>query len=532
MELSTGAHQLVVAALHPSGRFTTNASAWFTNNLAQEAATVYRDRAGNITKRIWRNPDGTTNRMQTLWWDVKERLEWVMDYDSQRNGYFWYADYDALDRRVRTRYYAMTNGVGVPYTAGITNIEIYDPLVEFLQVGVSVNGTMIWKLSGPDLNGKYGGMNGTGGFEATVADQNQVQIALSDVRGNVLGAVTNGVIAWNSARPTGYGAVAGRRPLPLGHGGNLIQSSAWRGRYTDPSGWVNLGKRYYDPVAGSFISVDPVWSNRDPNYHSFAGGDPINYFDPDGRFGKTVAKGVDSVWNWAVSTAFTPNPEGATEQQRQALANIVVENFGSPLRRLGAYDPTPMTRAFVEELPSQLSQPTQDAMMSYAASRGTVQTPIVQLPQNQTVQSPGFNAYEAWRQDTQPQRGIIDLNPPRQQSAAPQPITILGSAKDVAPYANQPGFNVLRMPDSVPKAQWDAYNAYWLMNAYTRGDSFWLVTDPVAFSQILQAAKGTENVSAYFRVELPILDQFNVRQNAVPAYNIPGGPPLIPPQRR
>src|SRR5207249_6815211 len=32
LELTTGPHQLTVAAAHPSGAFTTNSSVWFTNN--------------------------------------------------------------------------------------------------------------------------------------------------------------------------------------------------------------------------------------------------------------------------------------------------------------------------------------------------------------------------------------------------------------------------------------------------------------------------------------------------------------------
>jgi RHS repeat-associated protein len=311
MELSTGAHQLAVSALHPSGRFTTNATSWFTNNVAQEAATVSRDAAGNIIKRIWRNPDGTTNRTQRLWWDAKERLYRISDVDRQYNGYLWQADYDGLDRRLQTRWYVTTNGVTQLY--GVTPVTInsyYDPLAEFLELGVSVSGTTTWKLCGPDLNGRYGAMNGTGGFEAVAfGGTSSMSPIISDARGNVLGAVTNGSVTWNESRPTGYGAVAGRRPLPLGHGGNLVQSSGWRGRWVDITGWVNLGARYYDPVAGSFLNVDPMWNNRDPNYHTFAGGDPINYFDPDGRFGKGVGSGA---LDMGIGTAaFLRNSAGA-----------------------------------------------------------------------------------------------------------------------------------------------------------------------------------------------------------------------------
>ncbi len=86
-----------------------------------------------------------------------------------------------------------------------------------------------------------------------------------------------------TARPTGYGAVPGYRPLALAHGGDLAQSSAWRGRWPDITGYYNIGRRTYDPVAGMWLSYDSVWNDADPNYLSFAGGDPINGFDSDGR---------------------------------------------------------------------------------------------------------------------------------------------------------------------------------------------------------------------------------------------------------
>ena len=95
-------------------------------------------------------------------------------------------------------------------------------------------------------------------------------------------------MVWNSSRPTGYGGVPEYRPVALADNGELASSSAWRGRWADLSGLYCLGARYYDPVAGSFISCDPLGHDSDPSLYTFAGGDPINLFDPDGRFGKQV----------------------------------------------------------------------------------------------------------------------------------------------------------------------------------------------------------------------------------------------------
>jgi hypothetical protein len=127
---------------------------------------------------------------------------------------------------------------------------------------------------------------------------------------------------------------------------------------------------------------------------------------------------------------------------------------------------------------------------------------------------------------------LVDSSPANTQNSRQPIITVLGSGADVAQYANQPGFNVLTMPDNITDpAQKDAYNEYWLGAAYTRGDSIWLVTDPAAYSAQLKNQYQTDLGSAYFRVEIPMLQTLN-NVNTIPAYVLPGGPPSIIPQNR
>jgi RHS repeat-associated protein len=133
------------------------------------------------------------------------------------------------------------------------------------------------------MTGKYGGLNGTGGLDGVSPYLNQFNPVISDYRGNILGEVTNGVVSWFAARPTGYGAVPGRRPIALGHGADVAQSSAWRGHETDITGYYQIGLRTYDPIAGNWLSYDPVWNEKDPNYLTFCGGDPVNGFDSNGK---------------------------------------------------------------------------------------------------------------------------------------------------------------------------------------------------------------------------------------------------------
>jgi hypothetical protein len=169
LELTPGAHQLCAEARHTSGLFTTNATHWFTNNIGNLTATDSYDGAGNITQRVWRNPNGTTNRTLSLSWDGRGRLWKAIERDANQSGRDWSALYDGLGRLLRTTELPVTNGVANAGSA-ITVDHYYDPQYEFLELGVNENGLKTWKLMGPDLDGEYGGQNGTGGLDALVPD--------------------------------------------------------------------------------------------------------------------------------------------------------------------------------------------------------------------------------------------------------------------------------------------------------------------------------------------------------------------------
>jgi len=87
-------------------------------------------------------------------------------------------------------------------------------------------------------------------------------------------------------RVGGYGPVAGYQASPLLGSTPLADTLVWRSRGIDPSGFYNLGARYYDPVAGHFLSPDPLGHAASLDLYSFCGGDPLNRFDPTGRFAK------------------------------------------------------------------------------------------------------------------------------------------------------------------------------------------------------------------------------------------------------
>lgn len=301
MSLTPGAHQLVVSAKHPSGLFTTNAASWFTNTATgADRIEDLHNNAGMVRRRIWRKADGTTNRTQILYWDAKDRLYQVIDYDQQQNGYGWNAIYDGLDRRLRTQTYLMTNGMPLsPNLPRKTIQSYYDPLVEFLELGVNDDGQTTWKAYGPDLNGAYGGMQGVGGLEAVQRGLSYPVVLINDALGNVHQEynTANGNLTWSSARHTAYGAVPGREPVALGYGGSFSDTFAWRGKWKDVTGYYWIGKRFYDPEAGRWLSYDPMWNSGDANGYTFCAGDPLNAFDPDGRF---AIQQVENIYNGGI----------------------------------------------------------------------------------------------------------------------------------------------------------------------------------------------------------------------------------------
>jgi RHS repeat-associated protein len=208
-------------------------------------------------------------------------------------------------------------------------------------------------------------MNGVGGLVAVSASPQAPSPVVSDIRGNgyALYSVSQGGLVWYSSRVTGYGAVPGYRPLPLGDGAGLGPASAWRGKWADITQLNWLGARYYDPMSGRFLGPDPLGHASDPSLYTFCNGDPIGRFDPDGKCAEPNASSdpmglqidprradqtframqnglfdveatVDGVWDFAVALVGTP---------QYGTGQGTVEALGNPLARLGLYPQTPST---------------------------------------------------------------------------------------------------------------------------------------------------------------------------------------------
>ncbi|RKH49245.1 RHS repeat domain-containing protein [Corallococcus llansteffanensis] len=119
------------------------------------------------------------------------------------------------------------------------------------------------------------------------------------------------------------------------------------------TGLTYMQQRYYDPVAGRFLSIDPVTTDANTggnfNRYSYANNSPYKYIDPDGRFVRSIevcrgkCVGISVGYNvasgeWAVvanygsglggglSTDLRPDENGRANATHSSQGNGVVVN--------------------------------------------------------------------------------------------------------------------------------------------------------------------------------------------------------------
>jgi RHS repeat-associated protein len=88
---------------------------------------------------------------------------------------------------------------------------------------------------------------------------------------NAAGAVTSDADYDTYGRPQAVTAVAC----------STITRFGYAGQYTDPTGYLYLRARYYDPATAQFLTRDPVEATTG-NPYGYTGGNPLQYADPLG----------------------------------------------------------------------------------------------------------------------------------------------------------------------------------------------------------------------------------------------------------
>ena len=177
----------------------------------------------------------------------------------------WEASYDALGRRLQTRH------------QGQTTTSIYDPEIEFREIGVMTSSGTYWKMVGPS------------GCDAITDEKGKSVTLLRNILGQLY-AICTDLEQTFVLPPSLYGPQTfSSTPTDLF---SYAQSLTWHSQSPDPTGLIYMGSRYYDPIGGHFLSPDPISYPDNIELYTYANGDPVNFFDPNGRF----ASGVYHSW--------------------------------------------------------------------------------------------------------------------------------------------------------------------------------------------------------------------------------------------
>ena len=193
---------------------------------------------------------------------------------------------------------------------------------------------MSWKVYGPDLSGRYGGLQGLGGLEAIIGSDGVTRGMVSDWFGNTVGhvAAPGGAMSWSAAQFLAWGAAPGWSTPPQDGTKPLHELLGYRGLTLDPTGYVQQGLRAYDPQVGRWLSPDPFGHAGSLSLYDYCDNDPLNVFDPDGRFGKgaysSISSGVSSAYT-SISNTFSSVKSSAQTSiyQYQIRTNTDVANM-------------------------------------------------------------------------------------------------------------------------------------------------------------------------------------------------------------
>lgn len=199
-------------------------------------------------------------------WDPWGRLLRVSD-----ENFTWEASYDAFGRRLQTRYTPSGSST-------LTATSFYDPEEEFQEIGIKYGDKTFWKIYGPNS------------CDALTDEIGSTVTLMHNALSQVAGIVSQQSTIYTEKLPSPYGPqVSAVIPSDLL---SYAQSLTWHSQAQDPTGLIWMGERYYDPQKGRFLSPDSVGYPGCLDLYAYAGGDPINYMDPNGRFASPVYQTV------------------------------------------------------------------------------------------------------------------------------------------------------------------------------------------------------------------------------------------------
>ncbi len=220
----------------------------------------------------------------------------------------------------------------------------------------------------PTSTGRFGGLQGTGGLEAVILDATGTTTGvINDQFGNGVATVSGGTVTWNTTRVGAYGPLPGVQAQTLTDVSQLAAATAWRSRRIDPTGFYWLGARYYEPASGRFLSADPMGQAASPSLYDYAGGDPVNRSDPDGRADDDTY--VDPLQVWDFQNRLRRGDPAAIQAMRQEGDQALWNGDGA------AYYQGKVDRTSTVAATTVIAGPT--VVVVTVASSGLADTPLL-----------------------------------------------------------------------------------------------------------------------------------------------------------
>jgi RHS repeat-associated protein len=161
------------------------------------------------------------------------------------------------------------------------------------------------------------------------------QYAHTDALGSPVAHTNQAVTVLNRTKYEPYGyTTAGTKPGPTVVGVATTGSAiGFTGHVNDPeTDLVYMQQRYYDPVAGRFLSIDPVTTDANTgdsfNRYDYTNNNPYKYIDPDGRapWPIELAKAIINIAKQGAKVGGREAAKGAAKEATKDGAKAATSN--------------------------------------------------------------------------------------------------------------------------------------------------------------------------------------------------------------
>jgi RHS repeat-associated protein len=304
--------------------------AWYSYD-ALDNLVSSRLTAGGTARNLTHTIDPATSRVASVSNSAGTGYNLSLQYDDngnvkQRGGQAYVFD---LGNRLASApgkgtyvYDGLGHRVSVVGSDGVNRIQVYsqDGKLLFTKPSNATNGTKYMYLHNHVIAEVTGGA-----VQYDHTDGLGSPVALTDAAGKLI----------SRTRYEPYGATAAGATPGIGFTGHMNAPEL---------GLVYMQQRYYDPVAGRFLSIDPVTTDANTggsfNRYAYANNSPFRYTDPDGRdarddqIARDLAKTRENFCQGQCSggtssVGATSGNNGASSQQNSGTSGTGPNNRGA-----------------------------------------------------------------------------------------------------------------------------------------------------------------------------------------------------------